>query len=348
MFRKIALPFQSWRQFYFLLINREERKRTIGYDVWRAIYLTYGNPMSYLGPDPFGKSWPAKIAETTKRLSKRSQKFLYKMIEVPLTYEDGSTVYLPICEDCLAGHHGNHLLGIEEGRGDCKNLGKDKEGNIIQCMCGMGGYVYEPEIKGFKYYGPFELTESGPKELEKKILSSRQKGLIKEAIYPKITILKDPIGEGLHWIKTDKGYRYKFKQKDLDESFIDILKDVKLEENIRITSSEDFIEVKGKDISKVLDYILNSEKFEAYDVIPDEQGKYLGDEHKKRERGVDYRTTEDKEKQPESEQLFLFKEQSQVLDKILKCLNPIRRNWDYQEFGTLEWQKKVRRKLSKR
>ena len=53
-------------------------------------------------------------------------------------------VLVPVCDSCLKGEHKSfgmdHRVGIADDRGDCKN----SEGSI-QCCCGMGGYVYNPE-----------------------------------------------------------------------------------------------------------------------------------------------------------------------------------------------------------
>ena len=59
MLQKQALRFQSWRQFYYLLLNREEMQAKHGYDVWKAIQEEYGDPSSYLGPDSIG-NWKGK------------------------------------------------------------------------------------------------------------------------------------------------------------------------------------------------------------------------------------------------------------------------------------------------
>lgn len=59
MLQKRALRFQSWRQFYFLLLNREEMQSKHGYDVWEAVFKEYGDPIHYLGPDDVGK-WKGK------------------------------------------------------------------------------------------------------------------------------------------------------------------------------------------------------------------------------------------------------------------------------------------------
>ena len=62
---KQALRFQSWRQFYYLLLNRKEMQSKHGYDVWKAIHEEYGDPTGYLGPDSIG-SWKGKKASHSK------------------------------------------------------------------------------------------------------------------------------------------------------------------------------------------------------------------------------------------------------------------------------------------
>lgn len=67
---KIALPFQTWRQFYYLMLNQHEMETKHGYNVWQAIYNEYGNPQSYLGQDDIGrKQW--KKDKMSKQISIR-------------------------------------------------------------------------------------------------------------------------------------------------------------------------------------------------------------------------------------------------------------------------------------
>ena len=59
-------------------------------------------------------------------------------------------VSVPVCEACIKGKHtfeGGRLFDHRDGlpdRGDCKNVGFLNDG-VVQCACGLGGYVYNPK-----------------------------------------------------------------------------------------------------------------------------------------------------------------------------------------------------------
>jgi hypothetical protein len=72
------------------------------------------------------------------------------LVKKPVTYEDGTEQTVLVCPECLAGRHTNeygmfdHRVGGDPSRMDCKNVGiAEGTDQIVQCQCGMGGYVYE-------------------------------------------------------------------------------------------------------------------------------------------------------------------------------------------------------------